>query len=188
MSEKTAYLCRFFFFFILCFAIFGLLNGCESGANEYRFWCWVLIRCWLFLCWIFWGIEFGRVGEWIGMIRWVDWDDWEGGWGDAGRAGGRCAYARAYARSRTRSFVFLLSQVSQRMGLRILHYFKNDVWFCWKRRVVLWKVTCRFMENNVLFWDLRLKSRVENGVLGSFLGGVAVWKCDIFWVLFPLLM
>ena len=37
--------------------------------------------------------------------------------------------ARVYARSRTRSFVFLLSQVSQWMGLKILHYFKNDVSF-----------------------------------------------------------
>lgn len=38
-------------------------------------------------------------------------------------------------RARMRALVlgvlfFLLSQVSQRMGLRILHYFKNDVWFC----------------------------------------------------------
>ena len=37
-------------------------------------------------------------------------------------------------RARMRALVlgvlfFLLSQVSQRMGLRILHYFKNDVWF-----------------------------------------------------------
>ena len=142
MSEKTAYLCRFFFFFILCFAIFGLLNGCESGANEYRFWCWVLIRCWLFLCWIFWGIEFGRVGEWIGMIRWVDWDDWEGGWGDAGRAGGRCAYARAYARSRTRSFVFFAVTSVTADGV-------ENTSLLQKRRVVLLKTTCRFMKSDV---------------------------------------
>ena len=37
--------------------------------------------------------------------------------------------ARVYARSRTRSLVFLLSQVSQRMGLKILHHPKNDVSF-----------------------------------------------------------
>ena len=58
---------------------------------------------------------------------------------------------RAYARSRTRSFVFLLSQVSQRMELKILHHPKNDVSFYRKQRVVLWKVTYRFMENNVSF-------------------------------------
>ena len=183
---KKRPICAVFSFFISCFAIFGLLNGCESGANEYRFWCWVLIRYWLFLCWMFLGIEFGKVGEWIGMIGWVDWDDWEGGWGDAGRAGGRCAYARAYARSRTRSFVFLLSQVSQRMGLRILHYFKNDVWFYGKWRVVLWKVTCRFVESDVLFWIGGSKSCFEDGVLVCFWGGVAAWKCDIFWMLFLL--
>ena len=36
-------------------------------------------------------------------------------------------------------------------GLKIFHYLKNDVSFYGKQRVVLWKVTCRFMENNVLF-------------------------------------
>ena len=70
---------------------------------------------------------------------------------------------------------------------------KNIVSFCWKQRVVLWKVTYRFTENNVLFcgkWrvvlDGRSKSCFEDGVLGSFWGGVAAWKCDIFWMLFLL--
>ena len=30
---------------------------------------------------------------------------------------------------------------------------KNDVLFCWKRRVVLLKVTCRFIENDGLFFS-----------------------------------
>ena len=32
---------------------------------------------------------------------------------------------------------------------------KNDVWFWWKRRVVLVKTTCCFSENDVLFWGKR---------------------------------
>ena len=75
-----------------------------------------------------------------------------GGWGGVGRAGGRCSYARAYARSRTRSFDFLLSQVSQRMELKILHHPKNDVSFYWKQRIILQKTTYRFTENNVSFY------------------------------------
>ena len=66
--------------------------------------------------------------------------------------------ARVYARSRTRSFVFLLSQVSQWMGLKILHHPQNDVSFCGKQRVVL---------------DWRSKSCFEDGVLGCFWGGIA---------------
>ena len=60
--------------------------------------------------------------------------------------------ARAYARSRTRSFVFLLSQVSQRMELKILHHPQNDVSFYRKQRIVLLKTTCRFVESDGLFW------------------------------------
>ena len=60
--------------------------------------------------------------------------------------------ARAYARSRPTSFDFLLSQVSQRMELKILHHPKNDVSFYGKQRVVLWKTTCRFVDSDGLFW------------------------------------
>ena len=133
-SEKTAYLCRFFFVYI-CFVIFTLRNRRVSGANEY--WFWAMICCWLFHCWwiflrkwmFFWrGIR--KSGGVDGLI----WFDWMRGWLDIGR---RCSYARVYARSRTRSFVFLLSQVSQRMGLKMLHHQKNNISFYWKRRVVL---------------------------------------------------
>ena len=53
------------------------------------------------------------------------------GWLDEGMVGywRRCSYAREYARSRPRSFDFLLSQVSQRMESKILHHPKNDVSF-----------------------------------------------------------
>ena len=125
-------------------------------------WGWVLIRCWLFHCGFVDGCfiadEYFFVGEcffegdsegwrsgWIGLIGW-------GGWLGIGR---RCSYARAYARSRTRSFVFLLSQVSQRMGLKILHHPKYDVSFYWKPRVVLLKTSYRFAENNVSFYRKR---------------------------------
>ena len=99
---------------------------------------WIFLRRWMFL----WG-GFGRMEEWMG------WFDWMRGWLCIGR---RCSYARAYARSRTRSFVFLLSQVSQRMELRILHQTKNDVSFYGKWRVVLLKTTYRFTENNISFY------------------------------------
>ena len=59
--------------------------------------------------------------------------------------------ARVYARSRTRIFDFLLSQVSQRMGLKILHQTKNDVSFYRKQRIVLLKTTGRFVESDGLF-------------------------------------
>ena len=94
-------------------------------------------------------VVFRRGGEWIG------WFDWMRGWLGIGR---RCSYARAYERSRTRSFDFLLSQVSQRMELKILHHPKNDVSFYGKQRVVL---------------DWRSKSCFEDGILGIFGGGVA---------------
>ena len=48
---------------------------------------------------------------------------------DVVETGDGVVFACAYARSSTRSFVFLLSQVSQRMGLKILHHPKNDVSF-----------------------------------------------------------
>ena len=102
---------------------------------------------------------------------------------------------------------FLLSQVSQRMGLKMLHHPQNDVSFYRKQRIVLLKTSCRFAENNVSFYwkqrvvllktsyrftenivsfcgkwrvvlDGRSKSCFEDRVLGSFWGGVAAWKCD----------
>ena len=129
------------------------------------------------------------------------------GWGDGWVLAERCSYARVYARSRTRSFVFLLSQVSQRMGLKMLHHPQNDVSFYRKQRIVLLKTSCRFAENNVSFYwkqrvvllktsyrftenivsfcgkwrvvlDGRSKSCFEDRVLGSFFGGVVAWKCD----------
>ena len=64
------------------------------------------------------------------------------------------------------SFVFLLSQVSQRMELKKLHHPK--------------KTTCRFVERDVSFCgkqrvvlDWRSKSCFEDGVLGIFWGRVA---------------
>ena len=142
---------------MLCFVIFALRNRRVSSANGY--WFWAIICCWLFHCWFvdgcfiadeyffvgecFYEGGFGRVEEWI------VWFDWMRGRFGIGR---RCSYARAYSRSRTRSFVFLLSQVSQRMGLKILHHPKNDVSFYRKPRIVLWKTTCRFVEGDGLFW------------------------------------
>ena len=148
-------------------------------------WGWVLIRCWLFHCW------------WICLRRWMFlWGGNRKGGGVDGLvwlSEGKVWYwpKGVLTRARMRALVlgvlfFLLSQVSQRMGLRILHYFKNDVWFYGKWRVVLWKVTCRFGESDVLFWIGGSKSCFEDGVLVCFWGGVAAWKCDIFWMLFLL--
>ena len=70
----------------------------------------------------------------------------------------------------------MLSQVSQRMELKILHHPKNDVSFYRKQRVVLLKTTYRFTENNVSFYRKQrvvlLKTTyrfMENNVL--FWGG-----------------
>ena len=117
-------------------------------------WGWVLIRCWLFHCGFvdgcfiadeyFFASECfcGLSSEGGGV-----WFDWVRGWFGVDR---RCSYARAYTRSRTRSF--LLSQVSQWMELKILHHPQNDVSFYRKWRVVLLKTTCRFIENIVSFY------------------------------------
>ena len=150
-----------------------------------------MICRWLFHCWFVVGCfiadEYFFVGECFWRLcseggGWIGWFDWMRGWLGIGR---RCSYARAYERSRTRSFDFLLSQVSQRMGLKILHHPKNDVSFYWKHRIVLSKTSCHFIENNVSFYgkqrvvlDWRSKSCFEDGILGIFGGGVAAWKCD----------
>ena len=170
-------------------------------------WGWVLIRCWLFHCGFVDGCfiadEYFFVGEcffegdsegwrsgWIGLIGW-------GGWLGIGR---RCSYARVYARSRPTSFVFCCHKCHSGWSWKYFiipkttyRFTENHVSFCWKQRIVLLKTSCRFMENNVLFcgkWrvvlNLRSKSCFEDGVLGSFWGGVAVWKCDIFLMLFLL--
>ena len=113
-----------------------------------------LLIIWLIRRWMFLEVEFRRVREWI------DWFDWVRGRFGIGR---RCSYARVYARSRPTSFIFLLSQVSQRMELKILHHPQNDVSFYGKWRVVL---------------DWRSKSCFEDGVLEIFWGGVVAWKYD----------
>ena len=66
---------------------------------------------------------------------------WMRGWLDIGR---RCSYACAYARSRTRSFVFFAVTSVTVDGI-------ENTSSSPKRRIVLWKVTCRFVENNVSF-------------------------------------
>ena len=174
---KKRHICAVFSFCLLCFAIFGLLNGCVSGANEYWFWGWALIRCWLFLFWMFLGIKFGRVGECIWRIEWTD--DW-----------GRSRFVLA---------VLMESLTRARMRAPV----PGVLFFCCHKCHSGWgwkyfinpKTTCRFVESDVSFywkrrvvWDWRLKSCVEDGVLKSFWGGVAAWKCDSFWVLFRLLM
>ena len=133
---------------------------------------------------------FGRVEEWMG------WFDWMRGWLGIGR---RCFYARVYARSRARSFDFLLSQVSQRMELKILHHPKNDVSFYRKWRVVLLKTTCRFTENNASFYGkwrvvlwkttccfgVELEKLFWGWCFGEFLGwssGVKVWQCGMLFL------
>ena len=64
-------------------------------------------------------------------------------------------------------------------------FMESDVSFYRKPRVVLLKTTYRFIENIVLFYgkwrvvlDGRSKSCFEDGVLGSFWGGVVAWKHD----------
>ena len=204
---KNGIFVPFFSLSIFCFVVFTLRNRCVSGANEYWFWGWVLIRCWLFHCGFvdgcfiadeyffasecfFEGRGFGRVGRWIG------WFDWMRGWLGIGR---RCSYARAYARSRTRSFVFLLSQVSQRMRSKILHHPQKDVSFYRKWRVVLLKTTCRFTENNVSFYwkqrvvlwkvtccfGLEVEKLFWGWCFGKFLGwssSVKVWQCGMLFL------
>ena len=193
---KNGIFVSFFSFCRLCFVISALRNRCVSSVNEYWFWGWVLIRCWLFHCGFvdgcfiadeyffasecfFEGRGFGRVGRWIGWFDWM-----RGGmyWPKV--------FARVYARSRTRSFVFLLSQVSQRMGLKMLHHPQNDVSFYRKWRVVLLKTTCRFTENIVSFyWKHRvvlLKTSyrfVESDGL-FWIGGRKVVLRIVFWGVF----
>ena len=77
------------------------------------------------------------------------------GWGS--RFGLAVLAEDVLTRARMRALVlgvlfFLLSQVSQRMELRILHQTKNDVSFYGKWRVVLLKTTYRFTENNISFY------------------------------------
>ena len=78
---KNGIFVPFFSLFVSCFVIFALRNRCVGSANEYWFWGWVLIRCWLFHCWFvdgcfiadeyFFASEcffeggFGRVEEWM---------------------------------------------------------------------------------------------------------------------------
>ena len=152
---------------------------------------WIFLRRWMFL----WrGIR--KSGGVDGLV-WLD----EGGCIDR-------RFTRACMRAPVLGVLFfLLSQVSQRMGLKMLHHPQNDVSFYRKQRIVLLKTSCRFAENNVSFYwkqrvvllktsyrftenivsfcgkwrvvlDGRSKSCFEDRVLGSFWGGVAAWKCD----------
>ena len=71
----------------------------------------------------------------------MGWFDWMRGWLGIGR---RCSYARAYARSRTRSFVFFAVTSVTADGV-------ENTSSSQKRRVVLLKTSYRFAENNVSF-------------------------------------
>ena len=62
-----------------------------------------------------WGSEFGGLGRVTFKNMILCWP--------------KMYYARAYARYHTGVLFFLLSQVSQRMELKILHHPKNDVSF-----------------------------------------------------------
>ena len=175
------------FFLCLHFVLSSLL--CEMGVSVVQMSIslgvesWFVVGCFIadeyvFVGECFYEGGFGRVEEWMG------WFDRMRGWLGIGR---RCSYARVYARSRPTSFVFLLSQVSQRMELKILHHPKNDVSFYRKQRVVLLKTSCRFAENNVSFyWKQRvvlLKTSyrfMENNVL-FWIGGRKVVLRMVFW-------
>ena len=173
-SEKTAYLCRFFFVYTL-FCYLYLRNGCVGSANEYWLWGWVLIRCWLFHCWwIFlrrWMFLWGGAKGWRSGLVWFDWvRGWLG-------IGGRCS-SRALMRAPVLGVLFFAVTSVTADGI-------ENTSSSQKRRIVLLKTTCHFIENNVLFcgkWrvvlDWRSKGCFEDGVLGSFWGGVAAWKCD----------
>ena len=78
----------------------------------------------------------------------MGWFDWMRGWLGIGRR-----FSRARMRAPVLGVLFfLLSQVSQRMGLKMLHHPQNDVSFYRKQRIVLLKTSCRFAENNVSFY------------------------------------
>ena len=101
---------------------------------------WIFLRKWMFL-WI----EFGRGWSLIWLSEGMVW-----GWPKVFLRARVCAIPYY-------EFCFLLSQVSQRMELKILHHPKNDVSFYRKQRVVLLKTTYRFMESDVWFyWKQRV--------------------------------
>ena len=113
---------------------------------------------------------------------WVDWFDWVRGWLGIGR---RCSYARVYARSRTRSFVFFAVTSVTVDGVENLFHPKNDRSFREKWQVVLWKVTGCFVKSDGSFYEKwrvvlgwRLKMLFWGWCLGEFLGwssSVKVW-------------
>ena len=156
---KKRHICAVFSLYASCFVIFALRSRCVSSANEYWFGVWAMICCWLFHCGFvdgcfiadeyffvgecfFWGEGMRKAGGVDGLV-WLD----EGMVGD---------WPKVFLRARvcalpSYEFCFLLSQVSQRMGLKILHHPQNDVSFYGKWRVVLLKTTCRFVESDGLF-------------------------------------
>ena len=154
---------------------------------------WFVVGCFIadeyfFVSECFWRLCSEGWGEWIG------WFDWMRGWLGIGR---RCSYARAYARSRTRSFVFCCHKCHSGWNWEYFiipktthRFIESDVWFCWKQRVVLLKTTCRFTENNVSFyWKHRvvlLKTSyrfVESDGL-FWMGGRKVVLRMVFWGVF----
>ena len=152
---KKRHICAVFSLSIIRFVIFALRNRRVSSANEYWFGVWAMICCWLFYCWwiclrrwMFLGIEFGRVGEWIGWFDWM-----RGGLGLGRRFS--CARMRALVlgvlffcchkcHSGWNWKYFIIPKTTYR-------FIESDVWFCWKQRVVLLKTTYHFTENIVLF-------------------------------------
>ena len=128
------------------------------------------------------------------FLRGGDSEGWGGGLVGLIGWGGGCI-GRRFSRARMRALVlgvlfFLLSQVSQRMELKILHHPKNDASFYRKWRVVLLKTTCHFIENDVSFYR---KTRivlskttcrfVESDVL-FWIGGRKVRLRMVFWEVF----
>ncbi len=103
------------------------------------------------------------------MEEWIDWFDWM-----RGIVG---YWPKVFLRARMRALV-----------LGVLFFCCHKCHSGWvenisllkKRRVVLLKTTCRFMESDVSFYgkqrvvfDWRSKSRFEDGVLVCFWDGVA---------------
>ena len=126
---------------------------------------WLFLRRWMFF--LRGGDAKGWRSGWVGLIGWGD------GWGLA-----EGVLTRARMRAPVLRVLFFAVTSVTADGI-------ENTSSSPKRRIVLWKVTCRFTENNVSFcgkwrvvWDGRSKSCFEDGVLGIFGGGVAAWKCD----------
>ena len=133
---------------------------------------WIFLRRWMFL-----GFEFGRMEEWFDWMR-----------GMVGYWPKVFIRARVCALPYLGVLFFAVTSVTVN-GIENTSSPKNNISFYLKQRIVLWKVTCRFIGNNLSFWgkqrvvlDWRSKSCFEDGVLGSFWGGVAAWKCEMLFL------